>query len=165
MFEKFSAFDIDSAGRGGEYTVQVSCASLRCRDEMSTLLKFLLYFVGWIWLDQWCSSLDCELLRLCDPSTGVPNFNDCCYFSHCEPSICCRDHCSSFSCCYLCHLCDSCILLKHSRVVSTTIHWIEPFMSCPCCFNCSHSNFYRTRVSRLVWLWERCTCNLPLDYF
>lgn len=35
MFEKFSAFDIDSAGRGGEYTVQVSCSSLRCRDEMS----------------------------------------------------------------------------------------------------------------------------------
>ena len=29
MFEKFSMADIDSAGRGGEYTVQVSDDNLR----------------------------------------------------------------------------------------------------------------------------------------
>ena len=57
MFEKFSNLDIDSAGRGGEYTVQVSV------NVYSLVLWPLNYhWQGWLWLDKRRGSLGCEEL-------------------------------------------------------------------------------------------------------
>jgi len=47
MFEKFSNLDIDSAGRGGEYTVQVKPSFKLC--SRSTLLILSLRQAGFGW--------------------------------------------------------------------------------------------------------------------
>lgn len=52
MFEKFSISDIDSAGRGGEYTVQVSLAVPAIQQRVHADLT------GRLRLDKWSSSLD-----------------------------------------------------------------------------------------------------------
>lgn len=39
MFEKFSISDIDSAGRGGEYTVQVSLSVVFCDSSIVLIQK------------------------------------------------------------------------------------------------------------------------------
>ena len=61
MFEKFSNLDVDSAGRGGEYTVQV-----REKSRMRPVIFVCGYFpvtdviTGWIRLDEWCCPVDCQ---------------------------------------------------------------------------------------------------------
>ena len=56
MFEKFSNLDIDSAGSGGEYTVQV-------RDYITINERFdLTRLPGWLRMDKRCPSLGGEQL-------------------------------------------------------------------------------------------------------
>lgn len=55
MFEKFSNLDVDSAGSGGEYTVQVGTVLLSMYGLMTRL-------PGWLRMDKRCRSLGGEQL-------------------------------------------------------------------------------------------------------
>ena len=59
MYEKFSILNIDSAGGGGEYTVQVSIVPVAVFVCKSLMIYPL---VGWFWMDQRSSIMGCEQL-------------------------------------------------------------------------------------------------------
>ena len=60
MFEKFSNLDVDSAGQGGEYTVQVrfffTIFFFFLKKKKLAIFPtknffFYLYFLDWFWMD------------------------------------------------------------------------------------------------------------------
>ena len=61
MFEKFSNLDVDSAGQGGEYTVQVRFFFFFFHlKEKHFFLNIFFFLVGWFRMDQWSFALGCR---------------------------------------------------------------------------------------------------------
>ncbi len=73
MFEKFSILDIDSSGRGGEYTVQVRTNCL----YVDLYIAKGYQSTGGIWLDERCRSVDRRQLWKCPCCTQVSQFTGC----------------------------------------------------------------------------------------
>ena len=71
MYEKFSSLDIDSAGGGGEYTVQVTYYFPSFLG-----IAVLIIAVGWVWLDERSSALDHEYLWSYSDGSSVPSSVD-----------------------------------------------------------------------------------------
>src|ERR1700733_11362106 len=101
MYEKFSIFEVDSAGSGGEYTVQVrllyAIFSFGCGIDR---------LLGWIRMDERSRALDREHVWQYSNGPPVPNSVDypddqnlSCYSKHwtaiCYGCICCDSGSSS----------------------------------------------------------------------